>query len=201
MDRLEAVRQVMLGAGQSRISALDTGGTSFIADAENYLNKHMVEVQAMPWHYNTKINVDLTTDGSGVATIPTGTTTIDTAGGSAHIDATPLGGRLYDRENNTDNLGENSTVRVEYTLAYQWGCIPIPVQIYIVKCAIIDMILHVGRQDLLRNAYADREKAYIRATQSDTLMADHNFVTGGDSRMLLGRQDQIRRFHVPGRNF
>lgn len=197
MTILDAVSEIMLGAGQSRVSALDAGGvngTSFQADAEHLLRKHMLEVQSMKWHYNWRVNVDLSTDTNGVATVPTGTTTIDTERDSAATDVTQLGDRLLDRENNTTNLGESSTIKVEYTLAYQFGCIPIPIQIYIVKCATIDMIFRVGRNDLLQNAYADRQKAYVRAVQFDTESADWNMMGETDSARTMGRLDQIGRF-------
>lgn len=194
MTRKEAVEQVLQGAGQYRISALDTNGTSIVADAEYFLNQCMVEVQSMRWHYNTKTNVDLSTDGSGVATVPTGTTSIDTIAESASKDVTQLGDHLYDRENNTTNLGESSTVKVEYTLNYRWECIPVPIRIYVVKCATVHLCTKLGRRELLPMALAEREKFYVRAVQFDTEMADHNLLGTTEASRVMGRRDQIGRF-------
>lgn len=198
MTRLQSVQEIMELSGAGTISVLDTGGPSLAADAERILYRCIVEVQTLPWHYNTKINLEITTDANGVATVPTGTTTIDTAGPSASIDATQLGTKLYDRENNTDNLGESTTITVEATLNYEWGCIPLPIRQYMTKCATVKMCMKMNRNDLLRDAYAEREKFYVRAMQYDTTAADHNILGNTESQRLLGRLDQIGRFPTFG---
>jgi len=104
MTILQAVNYVLRRVRGYKVSALDTGGSSEQAFIEDFLNEEILIVSTEPWHYNTRSNVTLTPDAStGQISIPAGTTTIDSDAENASVNVTPLGDKLYDKDNNILN--------------------------------------------------------------------------------------------------
>lgn len=132
MDKLQAVNYVLKKVCGYVVPSLDTGGASEQAFVERFIDDEILVVSVERWHYNVRTNVELTPDSTtGQIDVPTGTTSIDTSRESAHINATQLGDRLYDVENNTNDFSDHSTVKVEYTAAYAWGCMPEYIRQYV----------------------------------------------------------------------
>lgn len=132
MNKLQAVNYVLKKVCGYVVSALDTDGTSEQAFVERFLDDETLIVAAERWHYNTRVNVTLTPNATtGEIALPTGTTSIDTTREDSAVDVTTFGNKLYDRENNTDDFSDRDSLKVEHTVAMQWGCMPEYVRHYV----------------------------------------------------------------------
>lgn len=59
MDTLAAVNRILQGIGEPPVTALDTGGSSIEAEAEQFLDDAAASAQAEDWVYNRDEDVDL----------------------------------------------------------------------------------------------------------------------------------------------
>lgn len=100
MDRLEAVTRMVRTINHGRPSALDTGGASPVAFAEDILEEvthdKLVEGRAENVTYARMF----TLSGSGTLTLPAGTLKVSAAGPDAHRTLVIRGGELYDKSPN-----------------------------------------------------------------------------------------------------
>ncbi len=59
MTKLEAINEMLEAIGEYPVSALDTGGDTIEAMAENTLDRYDQRIQANGWHENTETKVEL----------------------------------------------------------------------------------------------------------------------------------------------
>lgn len=59
MTKLDAVNKILRALGEPKVSALDTGGTSIEAEAEDFLDDANEEVQRRGWMTNTTRNYEM----------------------------------------------------------------------------------------------------------------------------------------------
>lgn len=189
MTKLEAVRLIMRRCGLLPVTALDTDGFSIAADVERELDDTELEVQAMGWHYNTRVDVELEPDVDDHIQVPTGTIAIDVAGAHFDVkDGVQVGQYLFDRENNTDEF--DSSVQASYRLRYGFGCIPYQVRKWIVaKAALKFAESRFPKQAALRLLYEEERDAEAMARQYDGDASDVNLLRTPDSRAVKGGRD------------
>lgn len=132
MTKLEACSEVLRAVGRQGVSTLDTGGGSEASRAERVLDSMTLQVQTDAWYYNRRFRVTLSPDTDGHINMPTGAIVADMDNPwTARPQFTQLGDRLFDVTNNTDVF--TASVRVEYSLRYDFDCIPQPIQKLIVR--------------------------------------------------------------------
>lgn len=195
MLKLDAVNQCLRALGWTGVRSLDTDGFSDAAIAEQTVDEMELKVQTMGWYYNTRKEVLLTPDSAGNIAIPDGCITIDSDGVDKWREVTQLGDRLYDLDNNT-NVFTVTNLSCTYTLRYQFGCIPEPIQEYITAMA---AHAHNERyqQSLNRRVTArqhlimeiSRAKAIAMRFEDST--SDVNFVTSTEMLILKGQRNRL----------
>lgn len=129
METLDAINDILAGVGIRPFDALDTGGTSWAGEAERILDKEELRVQSIGWHYNTKCGVTLTPNADGNI-IPDSTTIwIDSDGEDSDKDVAFVGGKLFDRTNDTFIF--DAPIVCRYVLRWSFPCIPYPIRQHI----------------------------------------------------------------------
>lgn len=195
MLKLDAVNQCLRALGWTGVRALDTDGISDAAIAEQTVDEMSLKIQTMGWYYNTRRQVPLTPDSAGNIALPDGCITIDTDGVDAWREVTQLGDRLYDLDNNT-NIFTVTSLSCTYTLNYQFGCIPEPIQEYITAMAAhahnerYQQSLtrrQVARQSLIQEIA--RAKAVAMRFEDST--SDVNFVNSVEMLILKGQRNRV----------
>lgn len=156
MTKLDAVNYILTGNGQRPVTVLDTGGTSYVAEAERLLDTVELEIQTRGWHYNTLRKVSLTPDASDHILIPAGVITIDTDYTDKWRDITQQGDHLYDLDNNTDEFTD--PVYVTYVQRLEFSCIPEPFKQWIASEA----------AQRMAESYHPEHYARLRVRQVDT---------------------------------
>lgn len=115
------------------MTALQTGLASDAGEAERILDDCELEVQSQGWHYNTRKDVTMTPNGDDEILVDSTVIEIDTYGVDVEMDVANVGGKLYDLDDNTFSFDD--TIKVWYTLRYDFVCIPLQIRTYIAKYA------------------------------------------------------------------
>lgn len=193
MTKLEAVIKIITQNGQRPVSALDTGGASYVSEAERLLDEIDLEVQSREWHYNTFRDVELTPDNADKIQVPAATINIDTDDTDAWRDVTRQGDHLFDHDNNTDEFDGPLTVR--YSTRFTFPCIPFPIADYIVAAASLRMCenYHPEQRIRLINLRAERDRALAAANRFNSDTTNANCLNSPDARRFRGRPDRRRR--------
>lgn len=118
MTKLEAVNRILEALGnEAPASALDTGGTSVVAEAENFLDRYNTELQRDGWNVNTTYSKTYTPDGSNH---------IDVAANVLAVTRSPyttvcikvIGTRVWNTTDNTDEWTEAQRFHVVEEIAF-----------------------------------------------------------------------------------
>lgn len=190
MTRLEAVNAVLRRLGMTPVSVLGlTTGNSPEAQAVRFLDDADVACQSTGWHFNKKIDVELTPDAStGKIAVPAGSYfRLDTYGSSANIDIRVKDLLLYDITNNTDVF--TSSLRVSYFERVDWTDLPETFAAYIVSEAAFALNRahkNVGSLDALLMEEIQRRK--VECKREDNEHSDTNVLRTGEMDLLRGRQ-------------
>lgn len=101
MTKLEAINEMLEWIGQPPVTALDTGGTTDEAEAENTLDRISQKVQQRGWYWNTELDVDyfvadvkIAVSG-GAGTFTLGETVTQTTSGATGTFQYLTGGFIY----------------------------------------------------------------------------------------------------------
>lgn len=191
MNKLAAVNLILSKAGLNRVPTLDTNGNSDAAEAERVLDEEELRIQTEGWHYNMRENVELTRDdASEKIYLPVGCITIDSDNSDAWRNITQIGDHLYDRDENTDEFEEGTTLLCSYTLRYSFECIPIEVRTYI---AVAAAKTFVENRPLTREKFArlqllerDVDRARTTALQINGDREDANTLNTAGARAIRG---------------
>lgn len=203
MNKLAAVNMILSKAGLNRVSTLDTNGNSDAAEAERVLDEEELRIQTEGWHYNMREDVELERDSaSGKIYLPVGCLTIDSDNFDAWRNITQIGDHLYDRDENTDEFDEGTTLRCSYTLRYSFECIPIEVRTYIALAATKTFI---ENRPLTREKFArlqvlerDVDRARLTALQINGDREDVNTLNTTSARRTRGNRSRVLTASEPG---
>lgn len=193
MNKLEAVNFVMMRCGYGPVSALDTGGASFQAHAERFIDEQELLIQSRGgsgWHYNRRRNVEIAPSG-GTVQVPVGCLAIDTEGPSARRDVTLLGARLFDLDNNTDVFTE--TLTYTYVLRYEFECIPPTIRFYVAASAASEFNSAYGHPRRQTRLDQERDVARTKAEQSDGDASDLNVLNTSEALLLRGGRVRLEQ--------
>lgn len=109
LTKLQAVNRILRAASLRPVTALDTGGTSEAADAEDLLDEVDVELQSKGWPENTvRAQSHTAADvGGGVYKITVASDTLDIrpVGADAHRTLVLNGDIVFDANQNTEDFG------------------------------------------------------------------------------------------------
>jgi hypothetical protein len=123
MTELEAINDMLSVIGESPVASL--AEASQVADAQTalqILRRVSRSVQTRGWHWNTEENYRLAPNIDGEIILPTNTVKVDGIDCSAKYDMTFKGGKLWDRVNQTFDIGE--AVYVDIVLLYPFEELP-----------------------------------------------------------------------------
>jgi len=116
--KLEAVNMLLEGIMESPVNSVDGSGLQEADLASVMIDRVSREVQKKGWHWNTLINYTITPDTDGNIILPSATLGVDTMGPSCNLDLVQRGSKLYDRENNTFEIGKTVTTELVLNLPY-----------------------------------------------------------------------------------
>lgn len=200
MNKLDAINEILTRGGLRPVPTLDTAGRSDAALAEMILDEMDVKIQGnggCGWSYNVRENVELEYDGDGYVLTPAGTIWIRSGGQDYWRDLVQLGGKLYDRDNNTDVFTAN--VYCDYCLRYEFECIPYEIQQYLVLRSAQEFVQRHGEQFLGRGGMITRMQLLqqpLRESRRDAKRFEantgsHNVLATDEHHNRMGRR---RRF-------
>ena len=187
-SELDAVNLMLRAIGESRVLTLEDATHEDAADALQLLRHHNMVVQEQGWRFNTRVNVLLTREQSGLIPVPANTLRIETSGDSWNIPASYIDGKLFDVKNNT--FVWDRDLYCTYVIHYDFSKIPQSARNYIVQCSGMEF---VGNEvaDSGRAAFTDQRKrealAALRRTES--LIRRPNMLTDSHhtAKALVGR--------------
>lgn len=161
----------MLSAiGEAPVAALD----ETFADAElafSILRRVAKAVQTEGWHFNTVAEQRLTPNSEGEIELPAHTLYVDPSGPSAHMDLVYRDGKLFDREEQTFEIGQEVTVKLAIELPF--ANIPEVARQYIqARAGRVFTARTLGRQDLVGYTRDDEAHARANLEVEDASVAD-----------------------------
>lgn len=190
MTKLEAVNIVLRAGGGRGVGVLDTGGASTASDVERMLDEKEKQIQARGWHYNTRVDVELTPDGNGYIDKPATAFTADTYGQDAGRDVVWNGDRLYDRDENTQVF--TGSLRFEIIDRWEFHCIPDPIARWIAHEVSVEFWRSRIAPSQLVFIERDRKDARVQAHQFESDHSDTNILDSDDARRTHGRSRAAR---------
>lgn len=197
MDKLAAVNEILTRCGLGPVSSLDTAGRSDARLAEDVLDEVDIRIQGKGWSYNIREAEELTYDGSGFIQVPSGTIWIRSGGQDVWRDIVQIGGKLYDRDNNTDVFTSN--LYCDYCFRSNMECIPFEVRQYVVLKAAEEFMIRYGDRLMgPRNAFfkiqliqkALRE-ARTDAKRFEAETGSHNVLATTEHRQRIGWRNSL----------
>lgn len=190
MTKLEAVNQMLAQAGLGIVGSVPSQGGSWAVQANRLLDEVELEIQSIGWNYNTLIDVELTPNADDEIVVPDSVITIDTYGRDKQVNTRFIGGKLYDITNNTTEF--TNSVRVTYTLRYEFECIPYPVQSYIAaKAARVFVEQNFGRErEKIRSAYEREDMANANAKNYNNFESNRNVINTPEAMIRLGDRNR-----------
>lgn len=202
MDKLAAINEILMRCGLGTVASLDTGNRSDAALAEIVLDEVDLRIQGKGWSYNIRENVELEYDGSGYIMVPSGTIWIRSGGQDAWRDVAQVGGKLYDRDNNTDVFTSN--LYCDYCLRYDIECIPFEVRQYIVVAAAEEYLTRYGDRLMgPRAAFAKLQliQKSLRSARTDAKRFEaetgsHNVLSTVEHKTAIGWRQRIPGWNV-----
>lgn len=188
MTTLEAVNRMLLRCSFGKVGALDTNGSSTAAYAEYHLDMASIDVQAEGWHFNTRTDVEAEPDGSDNITLPTGTIEMDSDGEDAYRDVAQVGGKLYDKDDNTEEF--DGSIQTAQTLNYNFGCVPFRIKGYVVIVATLSfaMAFKPMERGLHRQLQHEIARYKTQAKRADSEARDVNTLRTPEAMRLAGRR-------------
>lgn len=140
MTRLTALQTILRRAGVNPPAAVETSGSSDIAQANRILDQENERVQTQGWTFNRVKKADLFPNGDGVVTIPDTALVVRSSYSDRDSIYVAIGRTLYNVTpgENTPEFTENPST--DYHLLWKFECIPPPVQQYIVERAAVQFI-------------------------------------------------------------
>lgn len=120
MTKLTAVNLMLKAMGNPPATALNTGGTSDVAEAETFLDDENRRIQAMGWYQNTLIDQTFTESGGAIALTDVLAIVRNPAKGGTLplINYTIRNGSLYNLDDNTATFTDDVVLSVVKLLTF-----------------------------------------------------------------------------------
>jgi hypothetical protein len=187
---LDAVNEILASIGEPPAEALDTGGTSEIAEAEDYLNRESRLIQAEGWYVNSLWEKVYEPDGDDLIALPN-VLKLTAAGTDHWRRLSNRNGQLYDLDEKTNEFAADVTLDVVVLLAF--ADLPQHLRNYIVKSASLKFQRYKKRGQI-DEAILQQELslARVRAIQEDTDGREVN-VLSTDAIVRLKGNRQVYR--------
>lgn len=164
---LGAVNEMLESIEESPVSALDTGGTSIEAQAETTLDRNRRSILEEGRQENTDINVTLSPDVNKHIILDADVLRIDTTRSSTFLNLSVKDGRLYNRDEQTDEFDGD-------------------VQVDIVRLLSFDNCSEKMRERITRDSKLEFQRRVVGSAQQDAFLRQE----AGQSRALLDRSEQ-----------
>ena len=105
-SKLEAVNALLEGIMESPVNSVEGSGLQEADMASTMIDRVSREVQLKGWHWNTLKDYAINPTPDGEIILPSSTLSVDTSGTTFYMDVVQRGTKLYDRDNNTFNIGK-----------------------------------------------------------------------------------------------
>lgn len=173
--KLEAINELLDAIGEAPVNSVTDTGLIEADQALARLDKTSRAVQTRGWVWNTLKNYTLEPDTDGNIILPTSTVEVDTVGRSQHKDLVRRGNKLYDRDNNTFNIG--ASVYVDITLFLDFEDLPEAARNYITMRAARKFQQRVfGSVELSQFDREDEQTAWFELLDAEADSADYNML-------------------------
>lgn len=185
MTKLEAVNEILQAIGEPPATALDTGGTSDVADAERILDQEDRRVQGSGWAANTVPDKEYT-PSSGAVSLAASVLKVRPVGVSRSLRLAIRNGALYDLENDAANTF-SGTVHLEVVSLITFIQLPDALAHYIVKVA-AQKFQRFKKRGEIDDAIASEElrAAKVAAMQEDGDLRGTNVLNTYEARAMRG---------------
>lgn len=188
LTKLALVNRILSYNGQFPVSTLQTSDQSWVARAEEFLDdENRIMQDENRWSVSVRKDVELTPDTiTGYIAIPDGALVTHSDASDAALDIVQVGGKLYDRTNNTDVFDTSVRVRVSYL--YGVHCIPEHLQSLAAARAAERLCMFRGDSQRYQAIQLATRQAYVRACQVDGDVQHFTTENNTLSRQLLGNR-------------
>ena len=159
---LPAINQILMACGQAPVTTLDETNPD-VAIAYQTLLEVSREIQSEGWTFNKEPHYVMTPDTNNHIVIPNNVLQIDLSnnGTNASKNAIRRGGKLYDKENHT-NEWTDGPVDCDILWLFDWVDLPRPIQDYITaRAAAVTCSRIVGEENLY--TMLQQKESYMRA--------------------------------------
>nr|WP_319513374.1 hypothetical protein [uncultured Cohaesibacter sp.] len=189
---LEAVNDIISTIGESPISTLEENEVIDASLALRILRMTSVELQSKGWHFNTEINYLVNPDLAGEIRLPTNTLRVDSVNADADKDLVMRGLRLYDRREQTYNIG--APVYVEMVVGLPYDELTSAFRNYVmIRSGRKFQDRYMGDDLLHKFTKEDETEALVVVKEEELANQDANMLRDSQSvsRILYHRQDAI----------
>ena len=193
MNKLEAIQLISRRVGERPPAALDTDGASKAADIERVLDDEELRIQGDGWAYNEHEKVTIARDVSNQIPVPSGCLLIDSSGKDGWRKVAQRGSFLFDITNNSSTFDYD--LECDYTIRYEFECIPIHVQQYIVACAAArynderQSATEEMKRPYRRRLAEEEARNKVAAMRLDQEVSDVNVLHTEDALKVRGRSN------------
>ena len=160
-QELPAINQILSSCGQAPVTTLDTTNPD-VAIAYDTLLQISRQVQSEGWTFNKEYHVPYAPNHNKNILIANNIIQIKLSENAANVgyDAVRRDGKLYDRQNHTNQWDD--TVECDVVYQYDWVDLPQPIQGYIVaRAASVSSQRIVGDMQLYQ--MLQQQESYMRA--------------------------------------
>jgi hypothetical protein len=188
-SELEAVNEMLSAIGETPVSSIDTETFADAQIALTLLRNISRRVQKQGCHFNTEIAFSIAPTVSGEIRLPANTLAADEIQPQENPDRDLVvrGQRLYDRKNQTYNIGE--TVKLDLTLLLPFTDAPETFRDYVtVKATRVFTDRTLGEAAQHRYTLDDELEAKKAFTRAEVKSRDGNMLRNDHSRRILNRR-------------
>lgn len=179
---LEAVNAMLATIGESPVNSLNQAGLTDALLAQTILGNVCREVQTLGWQFNCEYEFPLACAvGDGSVSLPPNVVQVTIAKSmQSDWDVAWRGGKLYDRKNQTFNIGK--TLKVDMTVLLTFEDMPQAARWYVtIRAARMFLDRTVGNADLHGFTAKDEEVALAALEEAEGETEDYNILTGSYS--------------------
>lgn len=159
--------------GESPVSSLAQAGLVFVDKARSTLREVSRKVQVRGWHFNTQENYTTARNVNNEIPVSDSIMAIDTMPQFAKYDVQIVGGRLYDKTNQTYTFTEDPKFRVVWFR--EWDDLPeVARQFIMIRAARIFQSRQLGSATLHQFSAQEEQEAYLAFIEGETEQGDYN---------------------------
>lgn len=193
---LSAVNSILGSIGQAPITDLEFANPE-VAFVYRIFQDTVIDVVSEGWSFNSFRDVETLPDDEGYILIPQNFLRVDASNNSydRNSDYIVLGGRLYDKYNQTDVFTES--VYLSFILGSEWSDIPTVFKRYIIARASVRAATQLVTNPQLVQLLAQQE-AYLRASclETECEQGDYSYFGNGSGTTYRSYQpfNALNRF-------